>query len=180
MNQEKDTAMRMIFVNLPVRDLDASMSFFTALGFTFSPEFSDDQAACMVVDDNVFVTLLAEERFRDFINGQSSDATRTTEVLTCLPTASRQQVDGTLAKAIAAGGKPWQPAMDETPIRGPIDSQGSFCRDYRCGNCGAQAMLYTARDHKTHVVVPHHRDCELWRYVFIRWPKLAWGIRHNL
>jgi uncharacterized protein len=113
--------MRMIFVNLPVKDLAASCAFFTELGFDFNLEFSDDSAACMVVDQNIYVMLLAEERFRDFINGEISDATRATEVLTCLSAQSRQQVDDLVSRAVAAGGKPWQPAIDEGPMYG-----GSF------------------------------------------------------
>jgi predicted lactoylglutathione lyase len=113
--------MRMIFVNLPVRDLAASRAFFTELGFEFNLEFSDDSAACMVVDQNIYVMLLAEQRFRDFINGEISDATNATEVLTCLSAESRQQVDDLVARAIAAGGKPWRPAIDEGPMYG-----GSF------------------------------------------------------
>jgi predicted lactoylglutathione lyase len=110
--------MRMIFVNLPVKDLAASKDFFTALGFAFNPEFSDDTCACVIVEENIFVMLLVEERFRDFINGEISDATRTTEVLTCLSADSRQQVDDTVAKAIAAGGKPWKPAFEYGPMYG--------------------------------------------------------------
>jgi uncharacterized protein len=113
--------MRMIFVNLPVKDLEASKRFFTALGFEFNPEFSDDQAACMVVDQNIFVMLLVEERFRDFVNGEISDATKATEVLTCLSADSRQQVDEMVAAAIAAGGKPWKPTLEQGPMYG-----GSF------------------------------------------------------
>jgi predicted lactoylglutathione lyase len=111
----------MIFVNLPVKNLKDSREFFTTLGFEFNPQFSDDQAACMIVDDNIFVMLLAAERFRDFINGEISDATRTTEVLTCLSADSKQQVDETVAKAIAAGGKPWKPTLKQGPMYG-----GSF------------------------------------------------------
>jgi predicted lactoylglutathione lyase len=113
--------MRMIFVNLPVKDLKASHDFFTELGFEFNPEFSDDQAACMVVDQNIFVMFLVEARFRDFINGEISDATRTTEVLTCLSADSKEHVDATITKAMAAGGKPWQPVIEEGPMYG-----GSF------------------------------------------------------
>ena len=113
--------MRMIFVNLPVKDLNASRGFFGELGFEFNPQFSDDRAACMVVDQNIFVMLLEEDRFRDFINGEISDATSTTEVLTALSADSREHVDDTIAKAIAAGGKPWKPIMDEGPMYG-----GSF------------------------------------------------------
>jgi predicted lactoylglutathione lyase len=113
--------MRMIFLNLPVKDLTESKTFFTALGLEFNPVFSDDTCACMVVDQNIFVMLLVEARFRDFINGEISDATKSTEAITCLSADSRQQVDDLVAKAISAGGKPWQAAIDEGPLYG-----GSF------------------------------------------------------
>ncbi len=113
--------MRMIFVNLPVKDLKASMRFFAELGFEFNPEFSDDKCACMVVDQNIFVMLVVEERFRDFINGEIGDARSTTEVLTGLSATSREEVDQTIATAIAAGGKPWQPTVEQGPMYG-----GSF------------------------------------------------------
>jgi uncharacterized protein len=113
--------MRMIFVNLPVKDLNASKGFFGELGFEFNSDFSDDTAACMVVDDNIFVMLLVEERFRDFINGEIADATSATEVLNCLSADSKEEVDEMVEKAIAAGGKPWKPTMDEGPMYG-----GSF------------------------------------------------------
>jgi uncharacterized protein len=113
--------VRMIFVNLPVNDLTKSMAFFTELGFRFNPEFSDDKAACMVVDQNIFVMLLVEDRFRDFVNGDIADATKSTEVLTALSADSREQVDETIARAIAAGGRPWRPIMEDGPMYG-----GSF------------------------------------------------------
>jgi predicted lactoylglutathione lyase len=111
----------MIFVNLPVKDLARSRSFFTQLGFRLNPDFSDDSCACMVVDQNVFVMLLVEDRFRDFINGEISDATTATEVINCLSAESREQVDDTIAKALAAGGKPWKPVVEDGPMYG-----GSF------------------------------------------------------
>ncbi|WP_019907048.1 VOC family protein [Methylobacterium sp. 77] len=104
--------MRMIFVNLPVKDLEASKSFFDALGFAFNPAFTDENAACMVVSESIFVMLLVEARFRDFIKGEISDARKATEVLTCLSCESRDEVDETLAKALAAGATPWKPNMD--------------------------------------------------------------------
>ena len=113
--------MAMIFVNLPVKDLEASKRFFGQLGFDFDSQFSDETAACMVVDDNIFVMLLVEARFRDFINGEIADATSTTEAITALSADSREQVDEMVEKAIAAGGKPWKPAMEEGPMYG-----GSF------------------------------------------------------
>jgi len=113
--------MRMIFVNLPVKDLAASKAFFTELGFAFNQEYSDNDAACMVVDENIFVMLLEEGRFKDFINGEIADATTTTESITCLSVDSKEQIDETVAKAIAAGGKPWKPTLEEGPMYG-----GSF------------------------------------------------------
>jgi uncharacterized protein len=113
--------MRMIFVNLPVKDLAASKTFFTELGFAFNQEYSDNDAACMVVDENIFVMLLEEARFKDFINGEIADATTTTESITCLSVDSKEQIDETVAKAIAAGGKPWKPTLAEGPMYG-----GSF------------------------------------------------------
>ncbi len=113
--------MRMIFMNLPVKNLEKSKDFFAKLGFEFNPQFSDDQAACMIVDENIFVMLLVHERFSDFINGEICDATNATEVLTCLSADSKEHVDTTIAKAIAAGGKPWKPVMDDGPMYG-----GSF------------------------------------------------------
>lgn len=113
--------MRMIFVNLPVKDLNASQEFFGKLGFEFNPEFTDEEAACMIIDENISVMLLVEDRFRDFINGEIADAATTTEVLTCLSAESREAVDEMVEKSIAAGGKPWKPTMDEGPMYG-----GSF------------------------------------------------------
>ncbi len=113
--------MRTIFLNLPVKDLRASRAFFAGLGFPFNADFSDDQAACMVVDRNIFVMLLVEERFADFVTGEISDATTATEVVTSLSAGSREQVDDLVARAIAAGGKPWKPAVEDGPMYG-----GSF------------------------------------------------------
>ena len=103
--------MRMIFVNLPVKDLEASKAFFSALGFSFNAQFTDETAACMVIDENIFAMLLTEAKFRDFINGEIAPASAT-EVLTCLSCESRAEVDETLSKAMAAGGKAWKPTQD--------------------------------------------------------------------
>ncbi len=110
--------MRMIFVNLPVKSVETSRRFFGALGFEFNPQFSNENTACMVIEENIFAMLLEHERFQDFITGQISDATKATEVLTCLSADSRAQVDDTLVKALAAGGKPWKPILDMGPMYG--------------------------------------------------------------
>ena len=112
---------RMIFVNLPVKDLSASRAFFGALGYEFNEQFSDDKAACVVLADNIFVMLLREDFFRTFINGEIADASRTTEVLSCLSADSREEVDDLVRRAIDAGGKPWKDSFSEGPMYG-----GSF------------------------------------------------------
>ncbi|MFD4998178.1 VOC family protein [Streptomyces buecherae] len=113
--------MRMAFINLPVSDVKRSVEFFGQLGFEFNAEFSDEKTSCMIVEQNIFVMLLEEDRFKDFINGDIADAKRTTEVITCLSAESKEEVDDTVARAIAAGGKPWKPALREGPMYG-----GSF------------------------------------------------------
>ena len=94
-----------IFVNLPVKKLDRSVAFFTKLGYTFNPEFMDENATCMIVGENIFVMLLVESFFKTFIKKEISDATKSTEVLVCLSCESRAKVDELVSKAVAAGGK---------------------------------------------------------------------------
>ena len=112
--------MRMIFVNLPVTDLEAAKAFYAALGFRNEPMFTDDTAAAMVIEENIVVMLLTEPKFKDFITGDIADAA-STEVLNALSANSREEVDELLAKARAAGAKPWKPTMEEGPMYG-----GSF------------------------------------------------------
>jgi uncharacterized protein len=107
--------VRMIFVNLPVKDLEASKRFFGELGFEFEPQFTDEAAACMVIDQNIFAMLLTEERFRDFIDGDIADPD-TTEVLVALSADSREDVDSLVEKAFAAGGRPWKDTMEQGPM----------------------------------------------------------------
>ena len=107
--------MRMIFVNLPVKDLEASKRFFGELGFEFDPQFTDDDAACMVIDQNIYAMLLTEERFRDFIDGEIADPD-TTEVLVALSADSRQEVDSLVEKALSAGGQQWKETMEQGPM----------------------------------------------------------------
>jgi len=101
-----------IFINLPVKDLDRSVAFFTALGFSFNPQFTDENATCMLVGENIFVMLLVEPYFRTFTGKPVSDATKQTEVLLALALDSREAVDVLMAKVVAAGGAETQPARD--------------------------------------------------------------------
>ncbi len=94
-----------IFVNLPVRDLNASKAFFESVGFTFNLHFTDDTAACMVIADDIHAMLLTHQKFGEFTTKQIADATRTTEVLTALTVDSRAQVDAFMSRALAAGGR---------------------------------------------------------------------------
>ncbi len=92
-----------IFVNLPVKDLSRSQEFFRKLGYTFDPQFTDEKAACMIVDENIFVMLLAEPFFKSFTNKEVSDARKSTEVIVSLSAENRVQVDELVGKAVAAG-----------------------------------------------------------------------------
>ena len=93
-----------IFVNLPVRNLNQSIEFFTQLGFQFNPQFTDETATCIIVSENIFVMLLTHEKFKTFTPNAICDATQSTEVLTCLSVESRAKVDEMVRKAVAAGG----------------------------------------------------------------------------
>jgi predicted lactoylglutathione lyase len=93
-----------IFVNLPVRNLDQSVAFFTRLGYKFNPQFTDENATCMIVSEDIYVMLLVEHYFKTFTPKPIADAMKTTEVLLCLSCESRAQVDEMVAKAVAAGG----------------------------------------------------------------------------
>lgn len=103
---------RNIFVNLPVRDLDRSVAFFTKLGFSFNANFTDETATCMIVSETIFVMLLTEDKFRQFTPKQLCDTRTQTEVLLCLSTESRAEVDQLVAKAVAAGGSVYREATD--------------------------------------------------------------------
>lgn len=104
--------MRMIFVNLPVKSVEASRRFFGALGFTFNAQFSDASTASMVIEENIVAMLLEEDRFRGFITGEISDTARGKEVLIALSCASRAEVEDLQAKALAAGAQPWMPPQE--------------------------------------------------------------------
>jgi predicted lactoylglutathione lyase len=101
-----------IFVNLPVKDLKRSVEFFTKLGYTFNPQFTDENATCMIVGENLFVMLLTEPFFGGFTSKPITDTSKSTEVLTCLSCDGKQQVDDLVAKARAAGGKVPRQAQD--------------------------------------------------------------------
>jgi predicted lactoylglutathione lyase len=94
-----------IFVNLPVKDLSKTIEFFTKLGFTFNPQFTDKNATCMIVGDDIFVMLLAEKFFKTFTKKEICDATKDTEVIVALSAESREKVDQMINRVIEAGGR---------------------------------------------------------------------------
>ncbi|MCB5174900.1 VOC family protein [Microvirga lenta] len=95
---------KMIFLNLPVADLDRAVAFYEALGAEKNEQFTDHTAACMVLSDVIHVMLLTHDKFRQFTPKAIADAKATSEVLICISADSREAVDETLAKAAAAGG----------------------------------------------------------------------------
>lgn len=92
-----------MFVNLPVKDLNRSIEFFTKLGYNFNPKFTDQNATCMVVSEDNFVMLVTEDFFKTFTPKAISDATTSTEVIVSLSTDSRDAVDEMIKRAIEAG-----------------------------------------------------------------------------
>lgn len=94
-----------IFVNLPVKDLNKTVEFFTKLGFTFNPQFTDENATCMIVGENMFVMLLVEKFFKTFTKKEISDTTKNTEAIVALSAQSREEVDQMMEKVVNAGGK---------------------------------------------------------------------------
>jgi len=103
---------RQIFVNLSVRDLERSKAFFSRLGFTFNPQFSDDKGACMIINDHAYVMLLTEPFFRGFTKRTPCDTSTHTEGLFALSCPSRDAVNAMVDTAIAAGGSHAMDPMD--------------------------------------------------------------------
>ena len=101
-----------IFVNLPVKDLEKSIQFFTRLGFSFNQQFTDETATCMIVSEEACVMLLTQEKFRSFTPNPICDARKSTEVLVCLACESRAQVDEMVRQAIAGGGNTYNESQD--------------------------------------------------------------------
>lgn len=104
--------MTHIFVNLPTSDLERSKAFYTALGTDINPLFTDENAACIVWDDNVFFMVLTRDYFATFTDKAVADTRTTAQVLTALSRDSREHVDETLERGLAAGGVEPRPAQD--------------------------------------------------------------------
>lgn len=96
---------RMVFINLPVADLQKAIAFYEATGATKNAQFSDETAACMVVSEAIYVMLLTHEKFASFTSRPIADARATAQMLLCLSAESRDAVDDFVSKAAAAGGQ---------------------------------------------------------------------------
>jgi uncharacterized protein len=103
---------KMIFINLPVTDLQKSMAFYEAVGAANNPQFTDETAACMVVSDSIHVTLLTHDKWRQFTTKDIPDAHKAAQVLLCLTSDSKEGVSKLVDAATAAGGK-----ADPTPTQ---------------------------------------------------------------
>src|SRR5438094_7773543 len=109
-NAEANRATK-IFVNLPVKDLKKTMDFFSELGFKFRPMFTDENAACMVISEDIYAMLLVEKFFKSFIpDKEICDTKRSAEAIVALSAKTRKEVDELIRKAVAAGGSEYRQA----------------------------------------------------------------------
>ncbi|MDG3582757.1 MULTISPECIES: VOC family protein [Galbibacter] len=101
-----------IFLNLPVKDLSKSITFFKHLGFSFNEQFTDEKAACLVLGNNIYAMLLTVPFFETFTNKSVCNSSIDTEVINAISVESREKVDMLLKKVIEAGGNEPKPAQD--------------------------------------------------------------------
>lgn len=107
-----------IFVNLPVKDLSRSKEFFTRLGYTVNPQFTDENAACLVISEHIYAMLLLEPYFTSFTKKEIPDTSTSAQAILALAADSRAEVDELVGKAIAAGGKAAGDPTDEDYMYG--------------------------------------------------------------
>lgn len=101
-----------IFINLPVKNLEKSMTFFKSLGYSFNPQFTDENAACMIISETIFAMLLTETYFKTFTRKKICDAKTSTEVLIALDLPSKERVQEIVAKAKSLGAELYAEAKD--------------------------------------------------------------------
>jgi predicted lactoylglutathione lyase len=111
-NTKEKSVATQVFINLPVADLPKSIAFFEALGYSRNPQFTNDDGACIVVSDTIFVMVLTHAKFRAFTPKAVCDTSQAVEVLLNLSCESREQVDALVAKALAAGGSTYDEPED--------------------------------------------------------------------
>ena len=103
---------KMIFINLPVRDLQAATNFYLAIGGTLNPQFSNDQASSIMFSDSIGVMLLTHQHYGQFTTRQIGDARRDSQMLIALTAGSKDEVNATIEKGVAAGGR-----ADPNPVQ---------------------------------------------------------------
>ena len=112
---------RMLFVNVPVADVERSKAFFGALGFSFNPMFTDETSACLLVGEQAFVMLLSRERFAQFSKLPIADPRTHALAPYCFSVSARDEVDAVAEAALAAGG---------TEADGPEDHGFMYSRSF--------------------------------------------------
>jgi hypothetical protein len=126
-----------IYVNLPVRDLQRSVRFFRAMGFGLNLEFSDESAACMVISEDIFAMLVTEAKFRESARRPVTDASKMTEVVTCLSVENRARVNILVDRALAQGGR---------EVREPEDHGSMYGRSFSDLDGHIWEIIYMAPD----------------------------------
>ncbi|PWV51488.1 VOC family protein [Chitinophaga sp. S165] len=101
-----------IFVNLPVKDLEKTKAFFSAMGFSFNEQFTDEKAACLIIGENIFAMLLMEDFFRSFIKKDIADASKFAEVINAFSVETKERVNELVDKALAAGAVAYSEPQD--------------------------------------------------------------------
>jgi uncharacterized protein len=110
-----------IFVNLPVKDLQKSMAFFTSLGYTFNRQFTNENGACLVISDDIYAMLLTEKFFKTFMKKEIANTTKSIEVINAIMLDNRVAVDELAEKAFKAGA---------SKLRDPEDVEFMYGRSF--------------------------------------------------
>lgn len=121
------------FINLPVKDLSATIDFFTQLGFSFDQRFTDDHATCMILNEHTFAMLLVEPFFQGFTKKEIADTTKVAEVIVALSAKDRAEVDEIVNKALAAGA---------TSTGEPVDHGFMYVRSFQDPNGHLWEFIY--------------------------------------
>ncbi|MBM2817217.1 MAG: putative lactoylglutathione lyase [Ignavibacteria bacterium] len=101
-----------LYANLPVKNLQNTIDFFTMLGFTFNTKFTDANATCMIIGENIYVMLLVEPFYKTFVDKEICDSSKATEIIMAVTCESREMVDEKLSKVVEAGGTETRQAQD--------------------------------------------------------------------
>jgi predicted lactoylglutathione lyase len=101
-----------IFLNLPVKELNKSMQFFTQLGFSFNPKFTNEKGSCLIIGENINAMLLVEEFYKTFTGKQICNTANTSEVIISIAVETREEVDEMIEKVVNAGGSEYMKAQD--------------------------------------------------------------------